>query len=199
MKRQNLHLLLILCLSIILVPSCTIQKRTVNKGYFVQWHLDKKIKTQKVNSDDLSATKEKEDEIEINQTETTNTSEITSTTEQNSNENTSDSDFKPTSDFHANLETSNQVAKIVDFKTECFTNGKEVSSKILKKIKKPKPAMDGELIINIVLTIVFLAAAILFTLLAIKAAAGLMLYVWALLALVAFIIFVTQVIDVIMW
>lgn len=198
MKKQNLRLLLILCLSIVFISSCTVQKRTVNKGYFVQWHWDKKIKSEKINSDELASTHEKVDEIEINPSEEFSNLEITSTTEQNSNESTSDSDFKPTFDFE-NITIKTREIKSYLPATECFTKGKEVSSKILKPFKRPKPLMDGELIVNIVLTVVFLGLAILFTMLAIKAAAGIMLYVWSILALVAFVIFVTQVIDVIMW
>ncbi len=36
---------------IILMQACTIQKRTYNKGYFVQWNLDKH-KAQKPSSND---------------------------------------------------------------------------------------------------------------------------------------------------
>lgn len=196
MKKQHFNLLLILCFSISLISSCTIQKRTVNKGYFVQWHWDKKIKSEKAESEELSSTN-----LDETETEEITTVERNLETKENSFERSSDSDFKPTFDLNIeNIRIKTREIKSTFPATECFTKGKHLPLKILKSFKKAKPAaMDGELIVNILLTILFLALAIIFTLLAIKVGAGLMMYIWGILALVAFIIFVTQVIDIIMW
>jgi hypothetical protein len=78
------------------------------------------------------------------------------------------------------------------------TTHQKIIQKVKKQARKVAVPMDGELVINIILMIVFLGLSILFLMLALKAT-GIMLFVyWGLCAL-SFILFVTQLIDVIMW
>lgn len=180
--------------------SCTIQKRTFNKGYFVQWNWDKKVK----NTNYL----EKENQI-LTQNNTENSEEIVSETNVNQEQIliTSDVILDEKSEFISpNKIIENQKRQNTSVKSQKFSL-KKINSKILKafipkSLKKASPPMDGELAINIVLTVVFLVASILFFILAHNAflvPSMLLAAIYGVVCLVAFIIFITQVIDLIMW
>lgn len=64
-KRLSLIFILFFCLT-----QCTIQKRTVNKGYFVQWHIGKKRSS---NLDKNTSVRNVEKLVEIDSSVCTNT------------------------------------------------------------------------------------------------------------------------------
>lgn len=194
MKQRHINVLLGLCFGIALFSSCTIQKRTVNRGYFVQWNRDKKIKNGSADAkEELSI---RQENAVAEETEILASSETGMIEPASGMDTPGDSQALPELAAESKPYTQKQAVQKIAKQVSAV---KPAAGKILEKIKRTPPPMDWELTINIVLTAVFLALAILFTLLAIKAAAGLMLFVWGILALVSFVLFVTQVIDLIMW
>ena len=188
---KNITLLLAGIFALLLISSCTIRKRTVNKGYFVQWNLDKKIKSPVLPAEPAG--------IQVEAGLTRQGGNLTFVAAEQALETEAvAADAKPGISIP---ETETIVAR----DDESGSNPANVTYKksplrhAAQKIKRKAPMpMDAELAINIGLLVLFLALAILFTILAINAGAGTMLYVWGILAVVSFIIFVTQVIDVIM-
>jgi hypothetical protein len=191
MKKANL--LLMGLFALFFISSCTIQKRTVNKGYFVQWHWDKNLKS---SSTESRAQIPAEAELEM-QTEQVEVAEVENFIPTGFSENT---DSKPGIISEEENQTIVPRTKKMTAISESIALKKPAVRALTQKIKKRAPMpMDAELAINILLLVVFLGLAILFTILAINVATGTMLYVWGALALLCFVLFVTQVIDVIMW
>jgi hypothetical protein len=194
MKKINFTLALAALL--IYFSSCTIEKRTFNKGYFVQWN-SKKV-TQKSNQDDLLV--KTDGEIIEN---TSFTSEKNTESNENLSEvQTSVSDNISNSDVLINEKSKSAVRSTptnpnLKTKTSNLSLTKKIKqiAQVKNSIKKVAPPMDGESILNIVLLVVFLGLAILFTMLALKAIMP-MIIVWGVLALVSFILFITQIFDV---
>lgn len=190
---KNANLLLTGLFALVIISSCTIQKRTVNKGYFVQWHWDKNVKSPSAENPGQAP-----EEIDLaQQTEILEAPVPENSIETGFSENT---DAKPgIISEHENQTLVPRTKKLASI-SENSPLKKPAIRILTHKIRKAAPMpMDGELAINIILLVVFLALAILFTILAINVATGTMLYVWGALALLCFVIFVTQVIDVIMW
>lgn len=173
------------------ITSCTIQKRTVNKGYFVQWHWDKKVKNNPTEESQSVASLEKVSEQILGKSEQL-APEVNVPVEQNSVEETSNNPIEapqPNPLLPQNKKANGeQTLKITE----------KAPHIIKKQFAKPAAAMDGELWINIGLTIVFIGLAILFLILAMNATGILMWVYWGACAL-SFVLFVTQVIDLIMW
>lgn len=173
---------------------CTIQKRTVNKGYHVQWHIGNKTSHAKQSTQQDYGT----NETTIASNETVDSKEdqkfqnnLVVEIQHESTEQISIED-----DHQTALTKPNLVKAEQDVKQE--STHQRIVQKIKKHARKVAVPMDGELVINVILMLVFLGLSILFLLLALKAA-GIMLFVyWGLCAL-SFILFVTQLIDVIMW
>jgi hypothetical protein len=194
MKKINFTLALASLL--IYFSSCTIEKRTFNKGYFVQWN-SKKI-NQKSNQDELLL----KTDSEIIENNTFTSEENTESNENMIEAQTSVSDNLSNSDLLTNENSkaavnstpanSNLKSKTTDFS---LTKKIKQVSQVKNSMKKVAPPMDGESIINIILLVVFLGLAILFTMLALKAIMP-MIIVWGVLALVSFILFITQIFDV---
>ncbi|MCE3296394.1 MAG: hypothetical protein K0R65_2108 [Crocinitomicaceae bacterium] len=190
MKKASLLLMGIL--AFLFISSCTIQKRTVNKGYFVQWHWNNKIKSTPVEEDRVVSP---EPGIE----ETAEIQETPIFLEAENVESPGEEILDAVAVTEEKTEAvTNFSHKMADF-NEDFKLQRMVVGKKLHEMKQSPPPMDVELAVNIGLLVLFLALAILFTIFALNAAAGTMLFVWWALAGLCFIIFVTQVIDVILW
>ncbi len=182
---------------IILMQACTIQKRTYNKGYFIQWNLDKH-KSQKPSSNEYLVEESKINDgltEEISSTEN-RPSEIQNEFVLNSNSDNVNLNNEGSSEYNVTSKNSTQKS-ISENKTQ--KKGQKLNVKKIfaaKKLLKKSPAADGELIINIILTVVFLGLTILFLILLLSAVAPL-LYVYAVAGLVSLVLFVTQLIDLI--
>ncbi|MFN5416153.1 MAG: hypothetical protein ACK5B9_03790 [Flavobacteriia bacterium] len=176
--------------------SCTIQKRTVNKGYFVQWNWDKKIKNQ--GTTETKVKPESEVQIEIAQTEPIFEEQKSSTSVSDEIEVQDAPVVEENNTSKKSLNSTFNTLKEIKPISKGVTVLKKIHDKVFHKKKAATPPMDGELWINIGLLILFLILTIVFISLALKAIEY-MVFVWWGLALVAFIVFVTQVIDVIMW
>lgn len=194
MKKINFTLALAALL--IYFSSCTIEKRTFNKGYFVQWN-SKKV-NQKSNQDEFLV----KTDSKIIENNTFSSEKNTESNENLSEAQTSVSDNISNSDVLINEKSKSAVRSTpinsnLKTKTSNLSLTKKIKQVALVKnsIKKVAPPMDGESILNIVLLVVFLGLAILFTMLALKAIMP-MIIVWGVLALVSFILFITQIFDV---
>jgi uncharacterized protein YjaZ len=174
--------------------SCSIEKRTFNKGYFVQWNnqkIDSKHKNQEIKS-----TVEKQDLSIINSLEKKIISEKVENIDLSS---ANINNNIPSQIANRKSTRKNSKSFIVNSLSEENVKSKTIAHSIkqVRKIEnKIKQKRDGELVINIVLTVVFLAAAIIFTMMGLAAIPP-MQYVWLGIALLSFILFVTQVIDLI--
>jgi hypothetical protein len=181
-----------LLITLSLIFSCTIEKRIYKKGYFVQWnsHFPKKS-VDKINENNENYLIS-ENEIETNFLEHFQNENLNAISEINSNDD-------------AILTKENSIPEISTNKNYKFKNTetkKDESEKNYQKIEinqeQEFARMDGELALNITLTVLFAGLTVLFIFLALAAIVP-MIYVWWGLALVSFILFVTQVIDLIMW
>lgn len=194
MKTTSTKYILVLFLSFLFISSCTIQKRTVNKGYYVQWNWNKKISDHDNKTNDLADTKI-EEEQDFDQISTVETSTIV----------LDEVNIPQEREKGESIEKWVQTKKIQDFKLTKKTV-REVRNKVskikhsaLKKSSKKIPGnMDWELILNIAMLVLFAVLSVVFLLLALEAT-GTMVFVWWGLTALCFVLFVTQVIDVIMY
>lgn len=62
--NQNMKFLAIVLLSFVLT-NCTIQKRTINKGYFVQWNCNKKVISNQNTNHSITKTSENQDTLNL--------------------------------------------------------------------------------------------------------------------------------------
>lgn len=188
---KNLLSTLFLATILCYISSCTVQKRTFNKGYFVQWNTNKKVF--KTNSDEIEKT------IITKEVVSTEEIEIAEIEKETPAISTSDN-FVAKEENHisfSKVQNPTLTNTIPANSIESFSKKTSKKVKLIQhKVKKVAP-MSGESVLNIVLLVVFLGLAILFTLLALKAAMPLVI-VYGVLALVTFILFVTQIFDVFM-
>ncbi|MES2588296.1 MAG: hypothetical protein V4622_04895 [Bacteroidota bacterium] len=183
---------------IFLNQSCSIQKRTYNKGYFVQWNGNKKASTGSASENLTSSVSDNE---VFNKKEAAESEVLLVENE------SIETELVPTS--NSIVENSELIQDNV-FESE-NKNGKSVyelkQSKQLKKdnlsvskvksLKKSKKAyFDWELGINILLTVVFLGLIILFVVLALNSVMPTIL-IWGILGLISLVLFITQIIDLI--
>ncbi|MBI2259875.1 MAG: hypothetical protein HYU67_13380 [Flavobacteriia bacterium] len=201
--KNVLNSLLTIALLFSIVSSCTVQKRLHQKGYFVQWH--KNYKTTAEN--DESQKNITISEISNNEDFTLSNEEISinnsfSNTEMNHNKlNSFDKNENLfTSEENAVSTSSNDILHEM-MNSEVEHKSQEINVSSSKQTKNEsnlnqKSRIDGDLTINIILTVLFAGLIVLFVILGLAAVAP-MIYVWYGLAGLSAIVFITQIIDLI--
>lgn len=195
-KKNTFKHLLLIAIFLVAASACSVEKRVHNKGYFVKWHSNTHLFHKDCHPEKEIA------EIMIDQKESVGNI----TVQENLNQKNSEVLFPEImtnehqsleKNEHSTIHDNEHALTVVNSeqldKTESL-NQKELNS----KSNNSNYRADNELIINIVLTVLLLALLILFIYLAIPAT-GTMVYVWWGLAAVCAILFITQVIDLILW
>ena len=167
-------------LAFLFISSCTIQKRTVNKGWFVQWHWDKKIKS--------NSSGEENKPVELTETQVTEENEYFETAAVPALEEAPAEQLNQL-DSKKDVVESEKGGSISLKQIPAKVNEIRNSSKSLhqKEMRQSPPPMDTELVINIGLLVLFLALAILFTVLALNVSTGVLLYGYWGLAVLCFV------------
>lgn len=194
-KKKNYQTLL-LCVMMLAITSCSIEKRIHTKGYFVKWHA-------------TTSLFQKNNPIEKGVAELENDTQVPieiSSLERNTNKENQENlpSQSLINEDESAMMNQDEISRIAHDKNQTPSNFKQETI-------SPKPEFivtdsetshsyraDTELLVNIGLTILLLALIILFIYLALPAI-GTMVYVWWGLATVCTILFVTQVIDLILW
>lgn len=190
MKKQINFALLLISFSVFF--SCTIQKRTVNKGFYIQWNKHYSKNAEANNEAALKA--ENEVEIRFENSERPAETAFESTAKTN--------DQAVVEDAPAKLEISTkQVVKPRFEKPQQQIHkveklGKLLQKKLTKKQQAAPISRELEIILNILLCLVFAALTALFISLALHASGYLVIIYWVC-AVICAVVFVTQVIDVI--